>query len=182
MSRSSGTHAASELSPVYYCAACAYNVFLSILFPLPFFFFLFLFSYVVSFPSIRLVSPSPSFIFFSLSLSCSLFPLARSLSTGERASERASTSQAKWRRSRVYRETHYASVYFYQRKCVVVRARIPAQPAPGKATPKVEEGAWNAPRVTHTYIRTHVHSCVPAIVAATRAFPPKVHPLSSSLP
>lgn len=161
MSRSSGTHAASVLSPVYYCAACAYNVFLSILFPLPF--FLFYFSFHTSSPLLSSVVSFPfSFLYFSLSL-CSL-----SLIPFPPASERASTSQAKWRRSRVYRETHYASVYFYQRKCVVVRARIPAQPAPGKATPKVEEGAWNAPRV-HTH--THVHSCVPAIVAATRASP-----------
>lgn len=75
MSRSSGTHAASELSPVYYCAACAYNVFLSILFPLPFFFFFislfirrllsfhpsrFSFSFLYFFPSLFLALCSPS--------------------------------------------------------------------------------------------------------------------------
>lgn len=52
------------------------------------FFFLFLFSYVVSFPSIRLVSPSPSFIFFPLSFLLSVPP--RSLPFHRRASERAS--------------------------------------------------------------------------------------------
>lgn len=54
-------------------------------------------------------------------------------------------------------ETHYTSVYFYQRKCVVVRARIPAQPAPGKATQKKKEGAWNA-----SWLRVLL---VPSIVA-----------------
>lgn len=85
MSRSSGTHAASVLSPVYYCAACAYNVFLSILFPLPF--FLFYFSFHTSSPLLSSVVSFPVLLLVPLFLSLSLFPLAYSLSTGERASE-----------------------------------------------------------------------------------------------
>lgn len=47
-------------------------------------------------------------------------------------------------RARVPRERHIIPpVYFYQRKCVVVPARIPAQAAPGKATQNREKGAWN---------------------------------------
>lgn len=89
MSRSSGTHAASELSPVYYCAACAYNVFLSILFPLPFFFFF------ISLFIRRLLSFHPSrfsfsFLYFFFPLSFLLSVPPRSLPFHRRASERAS--------------------------------------------------------------------------------------------
>lgn len=170
---SSRAHAASKLSPVYYCAACAYNVFVPSSFDVRHFFsFLFFHSAPCSVHcsslsvfrrtlSLPWHVSLPSFIFFSVFCVCSLSNCVT-----------WSTSQAKWRWPRVYRETHYTSVYFYQRKCVVVRARIPAQPAPGKATLK-KEGAWNAPRVQCTC----VYFLFPPLSSAHAS--PSMHPLRS---
>lgn len=170
---SSRAHAASKLSPVYYCAACAYNVFVPSSFDVRHFFSLSFLSFCslfgslfvsicISSYSVSSLTCLPSFLHFFLCFCvCSLSNCVT-----------WSTSQAKWRWPRVYRETHYTSVYFYQRKCVVVRARIPAQPAPGKATLK-KEGAWNAPRVQCTC----VYFLFPPLSSAHAS--PSMHPLRS---
>lgn len=124
------------IASVYYCAACAYKRRLR---PPPTSARLFL-SVPFFFPS-----HSPFFRSFPFA-SPSVRPGAR------RAYEPSEMTMV----ARVPRHI-MPLVYFYQRKCVVVRARIPAQPAPGKATQK--EGA-----LKRTRIRVFL---VPAIVADT---------------
>lgn len=164
MSRSSGTHAAhSVLSPVYYCAACAYNVFHSILFPLPFLFLFFLFfsSYVVSFPSSRF-SFSFSLLYFSLSLSLFLLLLAHS--TSERASEYKPSEMTTV--ARVPRDTLCLRVFL----STEVRSCTCAHSCTACAWKSDAEGGGGsvkrAARNTHANIHTHTHTDACALLCS----------------
>ena len=137
------------------------------------FFFFFYFSPHTSSPFRPLVSPSPSrsFISLSLSFSLSLLPLAHS--TGERASEYKPSEMTMV--ARVPRDTLCLRVFLSTEvrsctcahSCTACAWKSDAEGGGGS----VKRAARNTHANIYTHTQTHVHSCVPAIVAATRASP-----------